>query len=204
MLRNSCQYRLWCTCGNMVTEKFIDGQASPSSLQSNAHETNTAPSPFTSFLLSPFAILKKMTANEIDDADLPDPSLKNIIDQTTLQWVFVGKRNTKSPAPISHARFTTKGNSSPIILIYRRKRRSWEDDNFMLPGSAVSSVSKKGEFVYGMISELLLSCSLRNAKLCAYSSCIQLGSSCFNRSSAQSLGCFLPENRQRAYANQRL
>lgn len=27
---------------------------------------------------------------DADDLDLPEPSLKNIVDQSTLQWVFVG------------------------------------------------------------------------------------------------------------------
>lgn len=29
-------------------------------------------------------------ADDDEFADLPDPSLKNIIEQTSLQWVFVG------------------------------------------------------------------------------------------------------------------
>ena len=33
-------------------------------------------------------------ADEFDDADLPDPSLKNILEQESLQWVFVGGKGT--------------------------------------------------------------------------------------------------------------
>jgi arsenite/tail-anchored protein-transporting ATPase len=33
---------------------------------------------------------KQATAAADDEIDLPDPSLKNIIEQKTLQWVFVG------------------------------------------------------------------------------------------------------------------
>ena len=29
-------------------------------------------------------------AYDYDDEDLPDPSLKNILEQETLQWIFVG------------------------------------------------------------------------------------------------------------------
>jgi flagellar biosynthesis GTPase FlhF len=33
---------------------------------------------------------KMADAYDYDDEDLPDPSLKNILEQETLQWIFVG------------------------------------------------------------------------------------------------------------------
>ena len=34
--------------------------------------------------------IKMADEYDYDDEDLPDPSLKNIIEQDTLQWIFVG------------------------------------------------------------------------------------------------------------------
>lgn len=39
--------------------------------------------------------------DEFDDSDLPDPSLKNILEQKSLQWVFVGGKGSSTCMVVS-------------------------------------------------------------------------------------------------------
>jgi hypothetical protein len=61
---------------------FIQGE--------QAQAANSLPQPYYQLIIDYGACANTMAGEEFDDSDLPEPSLKNILEQESLQWVFVG------------------------------------------------------------------------------------------------------------------